>query len=226
VATVVNQPSQHYSEAWVRLVNGPFRTPENTFTYTDAVEEALCFGWIDAVEEALCFGWIAVVKKIDDQSRVQRFVPRRPKSNWSELNRQRVRLLEARGLMLPAGRAAIPDYVKADIHSASAAQAAAPTLAPDLEKALKTAKALDRFREFPVDYQRQRAYFITSLVDDTRKARIRLYASLAYGFNRGGAKVATSHNTMINQGKFDPAKLWPDEDFRKQQCSRTWSCSS
>jgi hypothetical protein len=41
------------------------------------------------------------------------------------------------------------------------------------------------------------------------------YASLAYGFNRGGAKVATSHNTMINQGKFDPAKLWPDEDFRK-----------
>src|SRR5260370_23946638 len=39
--------------------------------------------WSDAVDEALCFGWIdSVARRIDETSRVQRFTPRKPKSNW------------------------------------------------------------------------------------------------------------------------------------------------
>lgn len=37
------------------------------------------------------------------------------------------------------------------------------------------------------------------------------YATLANGFPKGGAKVAVSHTTAMQQGMFNPAKLWPNE---------------
>ena len=37
------------------------------------------------------------------------------------------------------------------------------------------------------------------------------YATLANGYPKGGAKVAVSHTTAIQQGMFNPAKLWPNE---------------
>src|SRR6266851_5615137 len=43
--------------------------------------------WTDAVDQALCFGWIdSVARRIDETSRVQRFTPRKPRSNWSAVN--------------------------------------------------------------------------------------------------------------------------------------------
>lgn len=45
--------------------------------YNDAVEEALCFGWIDSI-----------VKKHDDESSMQRFTPRNPRSGYSQPNRE------------------------------------------------------------------------------------------------------------------------------------------
>jgi uncharacterized protein YdeI (YjbR/CyaY-like superfamily) len=63
----------------------------------EAVEEALCFGWIDSMQ-----------KKRDENSSVQRFSPRRPKSNWSDLNRLLAKRLIARGLMTEAGKKALP----------------------------------------------------------------------------------------------------------------------
>lgn len=42
-------------------------------------------------------------------------------------------------------------------------------------------------------------------------AVLECYASLAFGFNRGGAKVIAQHNTNINKGIFDPERLWPKE---------------
>jgi len=50
--------------------------------YNDAVEEALCFGWIDST-----------VKKIDEESHIQRFSPRNPKSSYSQANKERLRWL-------------------------------------------------------------------------------------------------------------------------------------
>jgi uncharacterized protein YdeI (YjbR/CyaY-like superfamily) len=63
--------------------------------------------WSEAVDEALCFGWIdSVARRLDETSRVQRFTPRKPKSNWSAVNIKKVGELTARGLMTPAGLAA------------------------------------------------------------------------------------------------------------------------
>lgn len=75
---------------WLILYNKNSGVP--TVNYDEAVEEALCFGWIDGV-----------VNKRDDVSRVQYFTPRKPKSNWSRLNKTRAERLIAEGQMQPAG---------------------------------------------------------------------------------------------------------------------------
>jgi uncharacterized protein YdeI (YjbR/CyaY-like superfamily) len=63
--------------------------------------------WSEAVDQALCFGWIdSIARRMDDTARVQRFTPRKPKSNWSAVNINKVAELTAQGLMMPAGLAA------------------------------------------------------------------------------------------------------------------------
>ncbi len=73
-------------------------TNHDSLSYLDAVEEALCFGWIDSTR-----------KKVDDGQTGQRFSPRKKKSNWTELNKERVRRLDKLGLMTEAGRQVLPD---------------------------------------------------------------------------------------------------------------------
>lgn len=54
--------------------------------------------YIEVVEEALCFGWIdSTLKRLPDGRLAQRLSPRRPKSHWTEQNRERCMSLEARG---------------------------------------------------------------------------------------------------------------------------------
>ena len=63
--------------------------------------------WSEAVDQALCFGWIdGVRRKVDEESYSNRFTPRRPNSNWSAVNIEKVRVLTEKGLMMPAGIAA------------------------------------------------------------------------------------------------------------------------
>lgn len=73
-----------------------------TVTYAEALEVALCYGWIDGQ-----------VKKYDDQSYLQRFTPRRPKSIWSKINTQHVERLIKEGKMKPSGLKAV-ENAKAD----------------------------------------------------------------------------------------------------------------
>ncbi|HYG16356.1 MAG TPA: YdeI/OmpD-associated family protein [Bacteroidia bacterium] len=64
--------------------------------------------WSEAVDEALCFGWIdSKVNKRDEDSRYQVFTPRNPKSNWSKINKDKVARLVKDGLMQPAGMAMV-----------------------------------------------------------------------------------------------------------------------
>ncbi len=72
-----------------------------TLTATEALEEALCFGWID--------GQMA---KIDEQSYKKYFAPRQTKSKWSEKNKTLVADLEKRGLMTDFGRKRIAEAKK------------------------------------------------------------------------------------------------------------------
>jgi uncharacterized protein YdeI (YjbR/CyaY-like superfamily) len=64
--------------------------------YPDAVEEALCFGWIDSTASTL-----------DEERGLQLMTPRKAKSTWTRLNRQRVADMEAAGLMTEAGRRSV-----------------------------------------------------------------------------------------------------------------------
>jgi len=64
--------------------------------YEDLVEEAICFGWIDST-----------VNILDEERGLQLMTPRKPKSGWTRLNRQRAAALEARGRMTDAGRRAV-----------------------------------------------------------------------------------------------------------------------
>lgn len=63
--------------------------------------------WSRAVDEAICVGWIdGILKRVDEETHVQRFTPRRKGSNWSAINVDKVARLTAEGRMRPAGIAA------------------------------------------------------------------------------------------------------------------------
>ncbi len=62
------------------------------------------FGWSEAVDEALCFGWIdSVARPIDDETYKQYFSKRKANSTWSRVNKVKIERLIAEGLMLEAG---------------------------------------------------------------------------------------------------------------------------
>lgn len=64
--------------------------------------------WSEAVDEALCFGWIDSTKKtIDDVSFMQFFTKRKPKSNWSKINKEKAANLTEQGLMTEEGLVSI-----------------------------------------------------------------------------------------------------------------------
>ena len=74
----------------------------DSLNYAGALEVALCYGWIDGQS-----------KRIDDVYYLQKFTPRRSRSKWSKVNRDKVAALIAAGRMQPAGQAEI-DRAKAD----------------------------------------------------------------------------------------------------------------
>ncbi|WP_340062963.1 YdeI/OmpD-associated family protein [Ascidiimonas aurantiaca] len=75
---------------WLIIYKKESETP--SIYYPEAVEEALCFGWIDSKPN-----------KRDEYSYYQFFSKRNPKSNWSQLNKEKVTKLIEQGLMQPAG---------------------------------------------------------------------------------------------------------------------------
>ncbi|QNF33370.1 hypothetical protein HUW51_11795 [Adhaeribacter swui] len=86
--------AQNYQTAKeIYLIIYHIKSPTPCLTYSEAVEEALCYGWIDSVKN-----------KRDPESAYQRFSPRKPKSTWSKLNRERVEKLVNAGLMTEAGQ--------------------------------------------------------------------------------------------------------------------------
>lgn len=86
------------AEVWLWFVKA--HTGDRRFTYVEAVEEALCFGWIDTT-----------VRRVDDDHFIQRFTPRTNEKNWSKINLERFARMEAEGKMTDAGRAKKPAEV-------------------------------------------------------------------------------------------------------------------
>ena len=121
-------------EIW--LVYATKKSGKARVPYSDAVEEALCFGWIDGT-----------VKSIDENYFAQRFSPRRSaKSQLSETNKERVRLMVRAGLMTAAGMEKIRDRMSEEF-----------VLPSDIVRELqRDPNVWKNFQRFPKWYQRVR----------------------------------------------------------------------
>lgn len=139
--------SRHHknaTETW--LVSFKKHTKKPSIPYNDAVEEALAYGWIDSIE-----------KSIDKDSYAQRYSPRRPGSNWSEMNKERVRRLNKAGKMTRAGLAAMEDAPKAK----SRVSRSRDVIPSDILKRLREDRQTwQNFQRFPSSYKRIRVGWI------------------------------------------------------------------
>jgi uncharacterized protein YdeI (YjbR/CyaY-like superfamily) len=109
--------------AWIKLAKKS--APVTTINHTQALEGALCYGWIDGQAAGY-----------DEHYHLVRFTPRRARSKWSQINREKaIELIDA-GRMKPAGMAAV-EAAKADGRwdAAYPPQSSAP-VPDDFQKAL------------------------------------------------------------------------------------------
>jgi uncharacterized protein YdeI (YjbR/CyaY-like superfamily) len=140
-----------------------------TVTYDQAVEIALCYGWIDGQ-----------VRSFDEDYYLQRFTPRRPKSKWSKINRQKATKLIERGEMKPAGLREV-ERAKADGRWDDAYDAPSTATVPeDLKRALGKNEIA---REFFATLDRRNRYTILYQIQDakrpeTRARRIAKYVAM------------------------------------------------
>jgi uncharacterized protein YdeI (YjbR/CyaY-like superfamily) len=137
--------------------------------YADIVEEALCFGWIDSKPA-----------KLDDERSMLWLAPRKPRTNWSELNRKRVAHLIADGRMTAVGLARI-DAAKAD-GSWSALEVVDALMIPDdLAEAFRAHPgSAANFDAFPRSTRKGiLEWILTAKRAETRAARVGQTALLA-----------------------------------------------
>ena len=130
--------------------------------------------WSEAVDQALCFGWIdGRANRIDDDRYMQRFTPRRPGSNWSNVNVEKVAKLKEAGRMRPAGLAAFEKRTdgKTGVYSFEREAAELP---PEYEQRLReNAAAAEYFDERPPWYQRAAIHWVMSAKrEETRERRL------------------------------------------------------
>ncbi|MBJ8344382.1 YdeI family protein [Antrihabitans sp. YC2-6] len=130
--------------------------------YPDAVEEAICFGWIDSTNTVL-----------DEERSLQLFTPRRPKSSWTRLNRERAADMERSGLMTDAGRHAIAAAKSTGWWTISD-QVEDLVEPPDLTVALdRNPCARSNWDGFPPSARKQMLWWIvTAAREETRAGRI------------------------------------------------------
>ena len=108
---------------WIKIAKKATGIP--TVTHAEALDGALCYGWIDGQRN-----------RFDDQWFLQRFTPRRPRSNWSKVNCGKVAELTEQGRMRPAGLREV-ERAKADGRWDAAYDAPSQATVPDdLRRAL------------------------------------------------------------------------------------------
>ena len=88
--------AHHETHQGIWLIYHKKHTGVPSLTWSQAVDEALCFGWIDSQ-----------ARPIDDEKYQQYFSRRKPGSGWSKVNKEKVARLIAEGRMTQAGLASI-----------------------------------------------------------------------------------------------------------------------
>src|SRR5688572_9224243 len=137
-------------ELWLKIHKKGSGLP--SVTADEAIDAALCWGWIDGLRKAF-----------DEHSFLQRFTPRRPKSVWSQINRDRVARLIAAGRMTSHGQRQV-DAAKADgrwdAAYAPIRSSSESTIPDDLRRAieanpqaLETFQSLNRMNMFALTFR-------------------------------------------------------------------------
>ena len=141
--------------------------------------------WSESVDEALCFGWIdGVRKRIDDVSYQIRFTPRRPGSHWSTINVAKAEVLISQGRMLSPGLLAYSHRAdqRSSVHSYE--REASPSFtAQELAFFKGSPAAWQFFDGTPPSYRRAVVHWVASSKHSATRARrlSRLIESCAAG---------------------------------------------
>ncbi|MBI5541561.1 MAG: YdeI/OmpD-associated family protein [Bacteroidia bacterium] len=126
--------------------------------------------WSESVDQAICYGWIDGVRKsIDKNSYCIRFTPRKPKSNWSEINIKKVEELTKQGLMHPSGIAIF--NIRLQNHSGVYSYENRPEiLSDDFEKIFKANKKAWSFFELQSSsYKKTFSHWVMSAKQESTK---------------------------------------------------------
>lgn len=152
----------YHASTGVWLVYYKVKTGKPSIRYSEAVKEALCFGWIDSK-----------VKSLDEERYQQIFTPRKPKSVWSKLNKQYVTELIEEGLMTEAGLQKI-EIAKQNGSWNSLDAVEALIVPSDLKQALEANKTANRyFEQFSNSAKKNILFWIESAKrSQTRSKRI------------------------------------------------------
>lgn len=112
---------------------------EESLSYNDAVEEALCFGWIDSTN-----------RRLDETHCARRFTPRKKGSSYSRPNIERLIWLDARGMIHPKVRESVLPIIEAPF-----------VFPPDIIDALKEDETVwENYQQFSDPYKRIRIAYI------------------------------------------------------------------
>jgi uncharacterized protein YdeI (YjbR/CyaY-like superfamily) len=144
-----------------------------------------CMTWSESVDQALCYGWIdGVRKRVDDVTYTIRFTPRKGGSIWSAVNIDKVAKLREQGLMTPAGEAAFAQRSedRSRVYSHERETPAELSL-EDLARFQRHKAAWAFFEACPPGARNRMLHVVTSAKKpETRAARLdRLIAACAEG---------------------------------------------
>jgi uncharacterized protein YdeI (YjbR/CyaY-like superfamily) len=142
---------------WIKMAKKD--APIESVRYPEVLESALCFGWLDGRREAL-----------DERYFLQRYTPRRSRSRWSRINREKAERLIADGKMRPAGLAEV-ERAKADGRWEAAYEGQRSSTVPDdLQRELD---AHPRAKAFFAELNSQNRYAILYRLQDAKKPETR-----------------------------------------------------
>ena len=145
------------NEAWVVIQKA--RSPDEGLSYEEAVDEAMCFGWIDDK-----------MRRLNDHEFTQRFSPRRPRSIWSRINRDRAERLNEEGRMTGAGLRAIEEAKSNGRWEKAYTSREPPETPDDLLEALK--ESLEAYRNF-MGFPNSARFMYIHYINDAKRAETR-----------------------------------------------------
>ena len=163
----------HATETEVLVGFWKAATGRPSLTWSESVDEALCWGWIDGVR-----------RRIDDESFSIRFTPRKARSTWSLVNVRKVGELSAAGRMRPPGLAAFEARRPEDTGVYSFERAADAVLDAAAEARFRAEPAAwDWFQGQPPSYRKAALHWAVSAKrEETRERRLtQLIADSAAG---------------------------------------------